>query len=84
MEEELYFSNFQNGAVCGTQFQVHEGHVPFILQFFIDYNLYGMSFINVKSVVYRKDGSPPGTLNLKLFLKYLVPFLLLRNSNKCS
>ncbi|XP_054272954.1 DNA polymerase zeta catalytic subunit [Macrosteles quadrilineatus] len=50
----------QNGAVCGTKFQIHEGHVPFTLQFFIDYNLYGMSFINVKSVVYRKDASPPG------------------------
>ncbi|CAF0991064.1 unnamed protein product [Adineta steineri] len=27
------------------EFQPHEAHVPFNLQFFIDYNLYGMNFI---------------------------------------
>uniref|UniRef100_A0A1B6KJW2 Uncharacterized protein n=2 Tax=Graphocephala atropunctata TaxID=36148 RepID=A0A1B6KJW2_9HEMI len=61
----------QNGAVCGTQFQIHEGHVPFILQFFIDYNLYGMSFINLKSVVLREEVNAPdlapGTLTKESF-----------------
>lgn len=35
----------QNGAVLGRIFQPHESHLPFILQFLIDYNLYGMSFL---------------------------------------
>ncbi|CAF0991008.1 unnamed protein product [Adineta steineri] len=33
------------GAVMNQEFQPHEAHVPFNLQFFIDYNLYGMNFI---------------------------------------
>ncbi|CAF3854970.1 unnamed protein product [Rotaria sordida] len=33
------------GAVMNQKFQPHEAHVPFNLQFFIDYNLYGMNFI---------------------------------------
>ncbi|XP_059610831.1 DNA polymerase zeta catalytic subunit [Phlebotomus argentipes] len=47
----------QNGAICGRVFQAHESHVPYILQFFIDYNLYGMSFLHVNSdtVRYRDE-----------------------------
>lgn len=36
----------QNGAILGRVFQPHESHVPFILQFMIDYNLYGMSCLH--------------------------------------
>ncbi|KAK2584377.1 hypothetical protein KPH14_006763 [Odynerus spinipes] len=43
----------QNGAICNQTLQPHEAHIPFILQFMIDYNLYGMNFINVKNVKYR-------------------------------
>lgn len=35
-------------------FEPHEAHIPFILQFFIDFNLYGMSFIEFSNVKYRK------------------------------
>ncbi|KAF6017861.1 REV3L [Bugula neritina] len=42
------------GAVMGRSFQPHETHIPFILQFFIDYNLYGMNFISVSAHVKRK------------------------------
>ncbi|XP_055679121.1 DNA polymerase zeta catalytic subunit [Lutzomyia longipalpis] len=47
----------QNGAICGRVFQAHESHVPYILQFFIDYNLYGMSFLHAstKSVRFRSE-----------------------------
>ncbi|XP_058061131.1 DNA polymerase zeta catalytic subunit [Anopheles bellator] len=38
-----------NGTILSTTFQVHETHVPYILQFFIDYNLYGMSFMHLQS-----------------------------------
>lgn len=36
----------QNGAILGRIFQPHEVHVPYVLQFMIDYNLYGMSFLH--------------------------------------
>lgn len=47
----------QNGAILGRVYQPHESHVPFNLQFMIDYNLYGMSFLYVPSklVRYRKQ-----------------------------
>lgn len=37
----------QNGAIMNKHFHPHEAHVPYILQFMIDYNLYGMSMIHV-------------------------------------
>lgn len=37
----------QNGSVLGKQFQPHESHIPYILKFFIDYNLFGMSYLHV-------------------------------------
>ncbi|XP_039299421.1 DNA polymerase zeta catalytic subunit-like [Nilaparvata lugens] len=53
----------QNGAVCNKIFQCHEAHLPFILQFFIDYNLLGMSFIQLSSVDIRKE---PGSMHSNL------------------
>lgn len=46
-----------NGAVLGQAFQPHEAHLNFTLQFFIDFNLFGMSYIDVQTVKYRKTGS---------------------------
>ncbi|XP_012150991.1 DNA polymerase zeta catalytic subunit isoform X2 [Megachile rotundata] len=43
----------QNGTILNQSFQPHEAHIPFILQFMIDYNLYGMSLINLKHVKFR-------------------------------
>ncbi|XP_055919384.1 DNA polymerase zeta catalytic subunit isoform X2 [Eupeodes corollae] len=43
----------QNGAIMGKTFHTHESHVPYILQFFIDYNLYGMSFLHVPKEVLK-------------------------------
>ncbi|KAI4488484.1 hypothetical protein M0802_011590 [Mischocyttarus mexicanus] len=43
----------QNGAVGNLKLQPHEAHIPFILQFMIDYNLYGMNLINMKKVKHR-------------------------------
>lgn len=37
--------------------QSYQNHVPFILQFFIDYNLYGMNFIHLKKCFSRHSGS---------------------------
>ncbi|XP_046399117.1 DNA polymerase zeta catalytic subunit [Ischnura elegans] len=44
----------QSGAVLGKSFQPHEAHLSFILQFFIDFNLYGMNLINLSKVFYRR------------------------------
>jgi len=33
--------------------QLYEAHIPYILQFMIDYNLYGMNLINLNCVKYR-------------------------------
>lgn len=55
----------QNGAILGKVFQPHESHVPYILQFFIDYNLYGMSFLHVPSDVVRyRTSTTGGMLNV--------------------
>lgn len=43
----------QNGAILNRVYQPHESHLPYILQFMIDYNLYGMSFLYVPSTVIR-------------------------------
>lgn len=45
----------QNGTVLNKIYQPHEAHIPYILQFMIDYNLHGMSFINVAELKYRYD-----------------------------
>ncbi|KAL6485419.1 hypothetical protein MHYP_G00048110 [Metynnis hypsauchen] len=44
----------QGGAVMNKCFQPHEAHVPFLLQLFIDYNLYGMNLVNLSAVRFRK------------------------------
>ncbi|XP_043477466.1 DNA polymerase zeta catalytic subunit isoform X2 [Leptopilina heterotoma] len=54
----------QNGSVLDQTLQPHEAHIPFILQFMIDYNIYGMSLINLKDVKYRQANrrGPDGKL----------------------
>lgn len=42
-----------NGAVLNERFQPHESHVPYILQFSMDYNLYGMSYIGFGVIKFR-------------------------------
>uniref|UniRef100_A0A182PJ55 Uncharacterized protein n=1 Tax=Anopheles epiroticus TaxID=199890 RepID=A0A182PJ55_9DIPT len=56
-----------NGTILSGSHQVHETHIPYILQFFIDYNLYGMSFLELDtkrlrqrtSDVETEDNIPP-------------------------
>ncbi|XP_072300034.1 DNA polymerase zeta catalytic subunit isoform X2 [Eucyclogobius newberryi] len=43
----------QSGAVMNKMHQPHEGHIPYLLQLFIDYNLYGMNLINLGAVKFR-------------------------------
>ncbi|CAK1545920.1 unnamed protein product [Leptosia nina] len=44
-----------NGAILGQVLQPHESHLNFTLQFFIDFNLFGMSNIDLHSVKFRKS-----------------------------
>ncbi|RVE44019.1 hypothetical protein evm_011317 [Chilo suppressalis] len=46
-----------NGAILGQTFQPHESHLNFTLQFFIDFNLFGMSNIDLQKVSFRKTGN---------------------------
>lgn len=43
----------QNGAILNKIHQPHESHLPYLLQFLIDFNLYGMSFLHVPADVVR-------------------------------
>ncbi|KAG0296197.1 DNA polymerase zeta [Linnemannia gamsii] len=45
----------RSGAVMRTVFQPFEAHVPFRLQFFIDYNLYGMGWLELEDALLRNN-----------------------------
>lgn len=47
----------QSGAVMSKSYQPHEGHIPYLLQFFMDYNLYGMNLVNLGAVKFRRSQS---------------------------
>ncbi|XP_047528847.1 DNA polymerase zeta catalytic subunit [Vanessa atalanta] len=61
-----------NGAILGQALQPHEAHLNFTLQFFIDFNLFGMSNIDLQTVKFRKSGvsqysdEPAGSSELSL------------------
>lgn len=42
-----------SGSIMNTCLQPHEAHIPYILQFFIDYNLFGMNYIYAVNVKFR-------------------------------
>ncbi|XP_031333154.1 DNA polymerase zeta catalytic subunit isoform X2 [Photinus pyralis] len=67
----------QNGNVFEKVYQLHEAHIPFILQFMIDYNLHGMNFISLSEVRYRNNPDLP-QVNIPKDL------LLPTNVAKCS
>ncbi|XP_041831754.1 DNA polymerase zeta catalytic subunit isoform X2 [Melanotaenia boesemani] len=47
----------QSGAVMNKSYQPHEGHIPYLLQLFIDYNLYGMNLVNLGAVKFRRSSN---------------------------
>lgn len=70
-------SLFQNGAILGKTYQAYDSHVPYILKFFIDYNLYGMSFLHIPEYTIRdRCKSNYNQVDLLLIL-----FILISNSN---
>ncbi|XP_030201116.1 DNA polymerase zeta catalytic subunit [Gadus morhua] len=50
-----------SGAVMNKVYQPHEGHIPFMLQVFIDYNLYGMNLLHVAALKFRTQRLAPGS-----------------------
>lgn len=67
----------QGGAVMNKCYQSHEAHVPYLLQLFIDYNLYGMNLINLAAVKFRRarrkgDISEHVTLYIYCFMLFLT------------
>lgn len=61
-------------------YQPHEAHVPYILQFMIDYDLYGMSHVILKNVKFRRDPEHPGMIHMSIYAglsgrNLSVPFL---------
>ena len=45
----------QNGAVMGRILQPHYSHIPYTLQFMMDYNLQGMNMIHLRHCLFRRD-----------------------------
>ena len=43
----------QSGVVVRHQFQPYEVHIPYLLQFMIDFNVVGMGLVNMRSVMFR-------------------------------
>ncbi|CAA7058420.1 unnamed protein product [Microthlaspi erraticum] len=41
------------GAVLGKSLQPYESHIPFLLQFLVDYNLYGMGHVHISKMKFR-------------------------------
>ncbi|MCH84314.1 DNA polymerase zeta catalytic subunit-like, partial [Trifolium medium] len=52
------------GAVLDKSLQPHESHIPFILQFLVDYNLYGMGHLHLSKIRFRHP--MPDSTNKKL------------------
>ncbi|KAG6482273.1 hypothetical protein ZIOFF_058904 [Zingiber officinale] len=42
-----------DGAVLGRNFQPYESHIPYLLHFLVDYNLYGMSHVHSSKIKFR-------------------------------
>ncbi|XP_028411186.1 DNA polymerase zeta catalytic subunit-like isoform X2 [Dendronephthya gigantea] len=49
----------QNGAILNKIFQPYESHIPYLLQFFIDFNLYGMNLVHARKVHFRGWSDSP-------------------------
>lgn len=47
-----------SGAILGLKLQPYEAHIPYLLQFKLDWNLYGMGHIVMRAVRFRRDPKP--------------------------
>ena len=49
---------FWEGMVTGQKVQAYEAHIPFGLQFMMDFRLYGMGWLNVRKSLFRTPVMP--------------------------
>ncbi|XP_074752271.1 DNA polymerase zeta catalytic subunit [Athene noctua] len=70
----------QGGAIMNKSYQPHEAHIPYLLQLFIDYNLYGMNLINLAAVKFRKARRKSDTSGVSKRHRIHLP----ENSNRVS
>ncbi|XP_057595199.1 DNA polymerase zeta catalytic subunit isoform X3 [Hippopotamus amphibius kiboko] len=63
----------QSGAIMNKCYQPHEAHIPYLLQLFIDYNLYGMNLINLAAVKFRKARRKSDSLHATRSCKDQLP-----------
>ncbi|KAB1275691.1 DNA polymerase zeta catalytic subunit [Camelus dromedarius] len=63
----------QSGAIMNKFYQPHEAHIPYLLQLFIDYNLYGMNLINLAAVKFRKARRKSNPLRATGYCKDRLP-----------
>ncbi|GAU11518.1 hypothetical protein TSUD_345080 [Trifolium subterraneum] len=61
---KIYLYPDAAGAVLDKSLQPHESHIPFILQFLVDYNLYGMGHLHLSKIRFRHP--MPDSTNKKL------------------
>lgn len=47
----------RSGSVFGTPFQLYEAHIPYFMQFFADFNLYGCGILRICDGVFRGDAA---------------------------
>lgn len=50
-----------SGAILSLRLQPYEAHIPFLLQFKLDMNLYGMAHMVLRTVEFRKV--PPSVMH---------------------
>ncbi|KAJ1651776.1 DNA polymerase zeta [Dispira simplex] len=62
----LLAAMLRRGAILGTQFDVYESNVSYILQFLTDYNLYGMDWIHLSHAVQRWSLANPRDLSAEI------------------
>ncbi|KAF9430485.1 DNA polymerase zeta [Podila epigama] len=58
----------RSGAIMATHFQPFEAHVPYRLQFFIDFNLFGMGWLELEDALFRNEvpEAEPGDSPLRM------------------
>jgi len=49
----------QQGSIMSQKFQPYEAHLQFLLQFMVDYNLYGCGYIETQNVFFRSPVPEP-------------------------
>ncbi|KAL0078069.1 hypothetical protein J3Q64DRAFT_1293262 [Phycomyces blakesleeanus] len=72
----------RSGAIMNTEYQVHEAHVSFELQFLMDYNLYGMNLIHLHPTISVLPNDNAWLTMIQLSLRFRLPMLHKLPGNK--